>query len=299
MGTDAQARRSLDGIVTCSADDRDAYLARLGLEGEPPSADALHRLHRAHVERVPWETLWIHLGQRWTLEIDAAVQRIARGRRGGYCYHLNGAFSALLGSLGYDVRLHVGGVHGPAGPSVDTLTNHLALTVQDLPSDANPGGSWYVDVGLGEALYEPVPLAPGRSYQAPWRLELEVASGDVGDWHLAHDPEGSFAGMSWLSAPTTIDAFEERHQWLSTSPESGFVRLLIVQRRDAIGVDALYELTLRRIGSDTPDRTIESKHELHDALGDVFALDTTPIEAGTFESLWARLQSSQAAYPRS
>lgn len=32
-----------------------AYLARLGLEHEPPSVDALFRLHKAHVERVPYE----------------------------------------------------------------------------------------------------------------------------------------------------------------------------------------------------------------------------------------------------
>ena len=42
-----------------------SYLARLGLDAEPPTAAALVRLHRAHVERVPWETLWIHCGETW------------------------------------------------------------------------------------------------------------------------------------------------------------------------------------------------------------------------------------------
>ena len=37
---------------------RDAYLDRLGLEAEPPSANGLRRLHRRHVEEVPYETLW-------------------------------------------------------------------------------------------------------------------------------------------------------------------------------------------------------------------------------------------------
>ena len=39
------------------------YLNRLGVEAERPSAEALARLHRAHVERVPYETFWIHLAQ--------------------------------------------------------------------------------------------------------------------------------------------------------------------------------------------------------------------------------------------
>ena len=41
-----------------------AYLDRLGLDREPSSVDALFALHRAHVERVAYETVWLHLGAR-------------------------------------------------------------------------------------------------------------------------------------------------------------------------------------------------------------------------------------------
>src|SRR3954463_7693768 len=95
---------------------RDAYLDRLGLDAEPPSADALRRLHRRQVERVPYETLWIHAGERWGIDPVEAMTRIALHGRGGYCYHLNGALGLLLRSLGYSVHGHVGGVHGADGP---------------------------------------------------------------------------------------------------------------------------------------------------------------------------------------
>jgi N-hydroxyarylamine O-acetyltransferase len=134
---------------------RDAYLARLGLDAEPPSVDALFAIHRAHVERVAYETLWIHVGQSWSVDVDESVARIATQRRGGYCFHLNGALSELLRALGYEVVRHVGGVHGPDGPAEDAMSNHLVLTVDGLPNDANPEGVWYVDAGLGDALYEP------------------------------------------------------------------------------------------------------------------------------------------------
>src|SRR4051794_24285635 len=164
-----------------------AYLRRLELEAEAPSVDALQRLHRAEVEQVPYETVWIHTGERWSIDVEESVQRIATEGRGGYCFHLNGAFGALLSSLGYSVQRHVGGVHGPGGPEGYELTNHLVLTVADLPTDDHPGGVWYVDAGLGDALHEAVPLRAGAFVQAPFALSVEATPGGVGDWHLTHD----------------------------------------------------------------------------------------------------------------
>lgn len=66
------------------------YLRRLGLERELPSADALARLHKAHAERVSYETVWIHSGVTWPIDPAVSIQRVATTGRGGYCYHLNG-----------------------------------------------------------------------------------------------------------------------------------------------------------------------------------------------------------------
>jgi len=272
--------------------DRDAYLSRLGLELEPPSAEALFRLHRAHVERVPYETLWIFLGERWTVDARRSAARIATQARGGYCYHLNGALSELLRSLGYSVTRHVGGVHGPGGASQDAMSNHLVLTVRDLPTDDNPGGVWYVDAGLGDALHEPLPLVSGAYDQGPFHLLLAQTPDGVGDWHLTHDPSGSFAGMSWRSARVGMDAFAERHAWLSTSPESGFVRVLSAQRRDATGVDILRGLTLKRIGEQATESTLTTPTELADALADVFGLDIGRAGEQARSKLWTRVHAA-------
>ena len=186
-----------------------AYLRRLGVEAEPPSVDGLRRLHRAHVERVPYETFWIHLDQAWGIEPEASLRRIARDGRGGYCFQLNGSLSLLLDALGYRVTRHVGGVHGPDGPSVEALTNHLVLVVHGLPDEDSPDGRWYVDAGLGDALHEPLPLVPGTYQQGPLRFELRATDDGVGDWHLTHDPVGSFPGMSFRAEPTGMDAFAD------------------------------------------------------------------------------------------
>jgi N-hydroxyarylamine O-acetyltransferase len=275
---------------------RDAYLARLGLEPEPPSIEALFAIHRAHVERVPYETVWIHLGERWTIDAGESTARIATKRRGGYCFHLNGALSELLRALGYNVVRHVGGVHGAGGATEAEMANHLVLTVHDLPHELNPGGVWYVDAGLGDALYEPLPLIPGAYDQGPFHLALEHTPGAIGDWHLTHDPAGGFAGMSWRSAPAQIDAFAERHAWLSTSPDSGFVRLLTVQRRDATGVDVLRGLSLIRIGDGARASTLTTNAELTDVLGDLFALDLGQIGNEVRDALWQRVRETHEAW---
>jgi len=275
---------------------RGAYLRRLGVELRPPSVDALFELHRAQVEHVPYETLWIHLGERWGIEVSDTVRRVALEGRGGYCFHLNGAFSELLTALGYQVTRHVGGVHGPDGPDEDALTNHLVLTVAGLPSDDNSSGIWYVDVGLGDALHEPLPLRAGTYVQGPFTLSLEETPGGVGDWHLTHDPAGSFSGMAWRSAPADIDAFRQRHEWLSTSPESGFVKLVCAQRRDVNGVDILRGLTVTRVGGIGGPHDIESKREFVEVLGDTFRLGLGAADPAALDALWATLRVSHEAW---
>jgi arylamine N-acetyltransferase len=270
----------------------DAYLTRLGVEREAPSAEALHRLHRAHVERVPYETVWIHIGEQRDCSAQASLARIASTTWGGYCFHLNGAFSELLRALGYHVVRHVGGVHGPDGPSDDAMTNHLVLTAHDLPSADNPEGDWYVDVGLGDALHDPLPLRAGTYDQPPFQLELTETPGGIGDWHLRHDPAGSFPGMAWRSAPTELDAFEAMNRNLSTSPDSGFVKTLSVQRRSAGHVDILRGLVLLRVGEGASERTITSKRELEATLVDVFGVEFAQLPDDALDRLWERTSAA-------
>jgi arylamine N-acetyltransferase len=282
-----------DGLV-------DAYLDRLGLEAEPPSAEALRRLHRRQVERVPYETLWIHAGESWGVDPVQAMTRIALHGRGGYCYHLNGAFGLLLRSLGYSVEGHVGAVHGADGPNAESTANHLVLTVAGLPADDNPSGRWYVDAGLGDAMYEPLPLAAGVYRQEPFRLVLEEPRDERGDWHLTHDPSGGFVGMYWTTAAAELGDFEARHHWLSTAPESGFVQLPMAERRDATGIDVIRGLVLSRIGSNA--RSHEPLTERDDwfaALADMFHLRFEHSPSGACDRLWSRVVDRHRAWEAS
>jgi N-hydroxyarylamine O-acetyltransferase len=282
------------------------YLQRLGL-GDAVTADidTLRVIHAAHVERVAYEVLWIWGGQAATITTNPyeAAERIVAHRRGGYCYHLNGALSLLLSELGFNVVWHRAGVQNleePDPPGADRA-NHLALTVHGLPSDDNPAGDWFVDVGLGDALHEPLPLREGVYEQGPFRYELHPSETEPGGWRFVHDPRGSFAGMDFRPSRATEADFTERHTHLSTSPESGFLRVCTVQRRDATGVDILRGCVLSRMdGAMHSDkgggRTLETSREWYEALAEVFGLPMADASPKDRDKLWQRVRHAHDAW---
>ncbi|HEX4817490.1 MAG TPA: arylamine N-acetyltransferase [Nonomuraea sp.] len=273
------------------------YLRRIGLPhllDAPATADNLRALHEAHLERVPYEVLNIWLGRPTTVDPLESAERVIGGR-GGYCYHLNGAFSALLAALGYDVTRHVGGVQHRGGEPGITA-NHLVLTVRGLPSADNPGGEWLADAGLGDALHEPLPLVEGTYRQGPFTYGLRPSEVAPGGWRFEHDPAGSFQGMDFGPERADMSAFEKMHNHLTTSPTSGFVRVAVVQRRDASGVDSLRGLVLSRIGAGAHTVTLDTARDYYAALADVFDLPLDDVSAAEKDKLWHRLREAHEAH---
>ena len=269
------------------------YLRRLGLPtllNAPTSTENLRALHVAHIEKVSYEALEIWLGRPTTVDPVESAERIIQGR-GGYCYHLNGAFSALIAALGYDVTRHVGGVQN-RGAEPGITANHLVLTVRGLPSADNPGGEWLADLGLGDALHEPLPLVAGTYRQGPFQYVLRPSEVAPGGWRFDHDPSGSFEGMDFGLAPTGMSAFTDMHHHLTTSPTSGFVRVAAVQRRDAYGVDTLRGLVLTRLGNGKQTVTLSNAADYYAALADIFLLPLDDVSATEKDKLWRRVHDA-------
>ncbi|WP_091382856.1 arylamine N-acetyltransferase family protein [Actinokineospora alba] len=264
---------------------RDAYLTRLGLRTPPPATlDTLFELHRLQVERVPYETVWIALGEQRTVEPLDSLRYLLRGR-GGYCYHLNGAFSTLLDWLGFDVHWRVGGVQGAVGDAPGASANHLVIEVQGLD-----GGPWMVDAGLGDGLHEPIPLVEGVYEQAPYTFALRPSEVVPGGWRLDHDGRGSFLGMDFAPAQAKVEDFLAKHDHLCTSPESGFVRVVTVSNRDAKTIRELRgRLYKETTATGVTHTTIDDRADYFGLLGNVFGLSLPEIGADRRDVLWSRL----------
>ncbi len=90
------------------------------------------------------------------------------------------------------------------------------------------------------------------------------------------------------------DDFAGSHAHLSTSPESGFVRWISVQRRDALGVDKLLSCTLRRVEAAGPqERTLDNPDDWFAALADIFGLTLDDVDPAGRDALWRRAWTAQ------
>jgi len=272
------------------------YLRRLGIqEPLPPTLDSLLRLHRAHLDRVPYENLMIMLGRPPSVDADACLQRVGEFGRAGYCFHQNSALELVLRDLGYDVERRHGNVW-TGEPAREGMLNHLALVVSGLPSPDNPGGRWWPDVGLGEGFRDPLPLVTGVHREGPFSYRVEVSERG---WSFRNDGTGSFTGIEVSSRPTEPAAVLAAHAQLSTPPQGRFTRLLVVQRRDESGVDTVRGCVHSRVdegGRDEADLPTyaawrEALVGLGLALGDIDDMELRAL----WERMWESHQQWDAA----
>lgn len=268
----------------------DAYLRRLGMpDPGAPSAEGLAALQRTHLERVPYENIDIQLGRPPGIDPELSARRFAAGH-GGYCFHLNGAFAALLAHLGYDVTRHVGGVFEETGAQ-DVNGNHLALTVRV------DGEAYFVDVGLGDGPHEPLPLREGSYEQGGFSYRLERLAGPLEGWSY-HNPGSPFPLMNFRSAPAGMDAFEAEHLRLSTAEDSSFVRTLALLRRDAESIDIMRGRILTRVDAakGPSDRELATPEEFYEAVSTVFGRELDDLTPADRTALWDRVSRAHEAW---
>lgn len=265
---------------------RDAYLRRLGFDGVPPATVAtLFAIHRAQVERVPYEDVWLWLGERRTIDPLDSIRYLVSGR-GGYCYHHNGALATLLAWLGFEVRWHLGGVQGHVDAAPNLSGDHLALTVR------HPSGEWYLDAGLGDGLHEPLPLAVGTYTQGPHTYGMGPSSLSPGGWRFTGDATMSVYGMDFRADDTTVEELRPRHEDHQENTESSFNRVLVVFRRDAGGVDYLRGCVLRRVGTRQDTTELTSRADWFACLADLFALPLSDVDDERKAALWEKVSRS-------
>jgi N-hydroxyarylamine O-acetyltransferase len=267
---------------------RDLLLRHIGLDG-PPNADAegLRETVGAFVTRVPFEDLAVQLGESGSLEPHLLVERIVGGGRGGYCFEVNSVLMALLGSLGFAVERREAIVGERTAFADGEPTNHLALVVR------TPQGPFIAEAGWGEGPVAPLPLATGRHAVGSFTYGLER---DGDGWWLAQHEYGSSPGVRFADRVASLADFEPHHERLSTSPESGFVRTLLIQRPAADRIVTLRARTWFVDGPRLREREVIDGADGFAAALARFDIDLDPLGSERLERLWARAVAQHDAH---
>jgi len=272
------------------------YLTRLGLEEEmTPTLDTLVTIHRRHLEQVPYENLGIMLGRAPSVDPGESLARVGAVGRAGYCFHQNGALGSVLSELGFELSRRHGHVYTAEDERDDPELNHLVLVADALPTDDNPSGRWWVDVGLGDAFRDPVAVTVGRHDQSGFRYEITEVRDD--GWSFRHDRAGTFTGIEISTRSTEQPVVAEAHARLSDPGSGRFAKVLVVQRRDGEGIDTVRGCLHHRILPDDHTVTeLASYDAWREALVDGTRLSLEAVDDGELRALHASQWAKHVAW---
>lgn len=243
----------------------DAYLVRIGVD-RPVSldVDGLARLHRAHLMAFTWEALDAFMGWPSSIAPAAAYAKMVEGKRGGWCYEMNGLFGAALAALGFRVTRLCGGVNRAILGDV-AIGNHLTLRVDlDRP--------YLAEVGLADGIIEPVPLTAGPIRQRGFDFSILPTT----DGWLRFNNHANGMAHSFDFRPDHSDeaAIEATLGWLTQDPRSPFTNALAILRHSGNGYVALKNDCLRSVtAGSVSERYITSADHLADTFHTIFNLD--------------------------
>lgn len=145
------------------------YLEKLRYAGDArPCYETLRALQSAHLQHIPYENFDVLRGKPLSLTPEGLYDKMIGHPRGGYCFELNGLYSNLLKSLGFQVTNFAARftAEGHGG-----MRRHRVLKAQC------PDGAFLCDVGVREeSPRHALPLQSGAVWEdgvSRYRLERD------------------------------------------------------------------------------------------------------------------------------
>jgi N-hydroxyarylamine O-acetyltransferase len=256
--------------------DLDAYFARIGYGGPAtPTLDTLTALQAAQVAAIPFETLTPLLGQAVNLDLESLQAKLVAGRRGGYCFELNGLLKGALEAIGFQVTGLAARVRWMSPPDAPLGARSHMLVKVDLPE-----GPYLADVGFGAHLLDaPLSLRAGDQ-STPWAA-YRLTETD-GAFTLSARVGEDWRSLYLFNMEPQLPADYDTYSWLtSTHPQFPFVSTLIAERlTETVRYNLVNtRLTERRLDGSVAERVLATAGEFGEALDGVFHIDSpAPVE---------------------
>ncbi|WAC22991.1 arylamine N-acetyltransferase family protein [Blastomonas sp. SL216] len=261
----------------------DRYLARLGLS-QRPSVDlaGLDALLWAQRLAIPYDALDARLGRGVDIDPDAVADKLLSGTRGGYCFELNPLFARGLAELGFRVDPLLARVWFRQQPDdpVPPRT-HIVLAVW------LDGERWLADAGFGGGHVPAMRIADGAEAAgndgAVHRLRRDDAFGWMLERHFGGDIRPQYSFTDELAQPSDIAM---SNHWTATSPESRFIRNVLVSQVTRDGLKSLTndQFSVQQ-GGDTQRMHVTGSGPLRTLLAEQFGVllsDDEVVALGLF-----------------
>ena len=264
-------------MMPLSSAQRDAYFARIGIEVPArPDLEALRAIHRAHAFAFTWEAADAFLTRpEGSVDPARAFEKMVTGRRGGWCYEMNGLLGAALAAAGFSVTRLCAAVHR-ATIGEAAVGNHLTLRI------ALEDGPWLVEAGLGDALPVPIPLREGRYRDGFLACSIEAADG--GWLRYVNHRHGVAASFDFRADYSDDAVLAGKEVWMRTDSGSPFTGALAIMRHFPDRIESLVNRTRRRLNAaGMTEWALADEAEFAAALAGPFGLDLPDVPA-----LWAR-----------
>jgi N-hydroxyarylamine O-acetyltransferase len=266
-----------------SAVDLDAYLTRVGYEGDVAAdLSTLRRLHIAHVGAIAFDNLDALLGRTAVpLDLDSVQRKIVRQGRGGWCLEQVVLMAAVLDRIGFTftafagrTRIRTGNRFGPA--------LHVALLVEC------DGERWLHDVSFGaHGLHEPIRFAENARLDGDFSFDL--VREPTGEHVLRFlRPEGPAELYGFTTDVRYPSDFELLNHFCLTHPRSPFNHRMVLQRtrpevRHLLAGTVLTEI---RPGEPATSRELDEDEALS-APEEVFGITLEPGDIQTLRKTLA------------
>ncbi|MDR3509644.1 MAG: arylamine N-acetyltransferase [Caulobacteraceae bacterium] len=187
--------------------DLDAYLARIGFEGQAKADLAtVRQMMRRQLMSVPFENLDVQAGKIVSLVPEDIAGKILGTERGGYCYEVNALFAMALEALGIDYQFLA--ARPMFYPARRPRTHMVVLVRID-------GEQWVCDTGFGSF-----------GIRAPMNLAVldEPVRQDFDTFRLVAKPDGFYLVQA-LVADGFVNQYEfnlDRFELIDFEPANYF-----------------------------------------------------------------------------
>ena len=233
----------------------------------------LVQLINLQTQFIPFENIDAFIGITPSLQIEDIFQKLVLQNRGGYCFEQNLLLNHVLKTIGFKTKMILARVLWKKDKNILSAKTHAFIVVK------LSGKDYLVDAGFGATTPNiPVKLIADNKMNETNNDYRIVKSGR--HFTLEYGNKDGYPMYGFELYESNIKDLDVANWYLSTNPQSGFVKNLMIARRTKSSVYTLQNNLFKhkKADGDIMSRLLTSPEKLMTILSVSFHIDITKQE---------------------